>query len=143
MSTGALFHDEMSETTGVGMSDWVISEQVLARCRRLVAFNKAMNRYSIAAPRWPLKWPAKWVHSASSFCLLSPWQPPGQYRASSQLMAESSALVMIHQAMCSVLYRQPAHRHDHKNGPQRRYIHLPLPAILIAVIIAKDHLMVH
>jgi hypothetical protein len=74
---------------------------------------------------------------------LSPWRPPGQYRASSQLMAESSALVMIHQAMCSVLYWQPAHRHDHKNGPQRRYIHLPLPAILIAVIIAKDHLMVH
>jgi hypothetical protein len=28
MSTGALFHDEMSETTGGGVSDWVISERV-------------------------------------------------------------------------------------------------------------------
>ena len=41
MSTRALFHDEMSETTGVGVSDWVISEQVLARWWRLVAFMKA------------------------------------------------------------------------------------------------------
>jgi len=38
MSTGALFHDEMSETTGVGVSDWVILERVLARWWRLVAF---------------------------------------------------------------------------------------------------------
>ena len=43
MSTRALFHDEMSETTGVGVSDWVISEQVLARWWRLVAFMKATN----------------------------------------------------------------------------------------------------
>jgi hypothetical protein len=43
MSTGALFHDEMSETTGIGMYDWVISERVLARWRRLVAFMKSMN----------------------------------------------------------------------------------------------------
>jgi hypothetical protein len=43
MSTGALFRDEMSETTGVGVPDWVISEQVLARWWRLVAFMKATN----------------------------------------------------------------------------------------------------
>ena len=30
MSTGALFHDEIPETTGVVMSDWVMLEQVLA-----------------------------------------------------------------------------------------------------------------
>ena len=42
-STRALFHDEMSETTGVGMSYWVISEQVLARWQHLVAYLKAMN----------------------------------------------------------------------------------------------------
>jgi hypothetical protein len=41
MSTGALFHDEMSETTSVGMSGWVISERVLARWWHLVAFMKA------------------------------------------------------------------------------------------------------
>ena len=27
MSTGALFHDEMSETTGVGMSNWVYQSE--------------------------------------------------------------------------------------------------------------------
>ena len=43
MSTGALFHDEMSETTGVVVSDWVISERVLVRWWRLVAFMKATN----------------------------------------------------------------------------------------------------
>jgi hypothetical protein len=45
MSTGALFHDVMSKTTGVGMSDLVISEQNLARWQRLVAFMKAMNLF--------------------------------------------------------------------------------------------------
>ena len=43
MSTGALFHDEMSETTGVGVSNWVILERVLTRWWRLVAFVKAAN----------------------------------------------------------------------------------------------------
>ena len=43
MSSGALFHDEMSKTTDVGVSDWVISERLLTRWRCLVAFMKAMN----------------------------------------------------------------------------------------------------
>ena len=43
MSTGALFHDEISETTIVGVSGWVLSERVLARWWRLVAFMKATN----------------------------------------------------------------------------------------------------
>ena len=37
------FHDEMSETTGVGVSDWVILERVLNQWWHLVAFMKAMN----------------------------------------------------------------------------------------------------
>ena len=43
MSTRVLFHDEMSETTSIGMSDWAIWERVLARWWRLVAFMKAAN----------------------------------------------------------------------------------------------------
>jgi hypothetical protein len=43
MSTGALFYDEMSKTTGVGVSDWVILERMLAQWWHLVAFMKAMN----------------------------------------------------------------------------------------------------
>jgi len=42
MSTGALFHDEIEETTGVGVT-LMLSERVLARWRRLVAFMKATN----------------------------------------------------------------------------------------------------
>jgi len=43
MSTGALFHDEMSKTTSFGVSDWVISERVLTRWWHLVVFMKATN----------------------------------------------------------------------------------------------------
>ncbi len=43
MSTRSLFHDELSKTTGVGVSDWVIAEQVLTRWWRLVAFMNATN----------------------------------------------------------------------------------------------------
>ena len=43
MSTGALFHDEIAETTGVGLSVLMLSERVLARWWRLVAFMKATN----------------------------------------------------------------------------------------------------
>ena len=42
MSTRVLFHDEIEETTGVGVSD-CLSEQVLARWWRLEAFMKAAN----------------------------------------------------------------------------------------------------
>jgi len=34
-----------------------------------------------------MKQPAKWVHFALSYRLLSPWQPPGQYGAISRQMA--------------------------------------------------------
>jgi hypothetical protein len=43
MSTGALFHDEIAETTGVGVSLLMLSERVLARWWRLVALMKATN----------------------------------------------------------------------------------------------------
>jgi hypothetical protein len=43
MSTRALFHDEIAETTGIGVSGFVISERVLARWWCLVAFVKATN----------------------------------------------------------------------------------------------------
>jgi hypothetical protein len=37
ISTGALFHDEIAETTGVGVSLLMLSEQLLAQWWRLVA----------------------------------------------------------------------------------------------------------
>ena len=43
MSTRALFHDEIEETTGAGVSDWVLSEQVLARWWCVAAFMKALD----------------------------------------------------------------------------------------------------
>jgi len=43
MSTRALFHDEIEETIGIGVSDWAISEQVLAPWKCLVAFMKALD----------------------------------------------------------------------------------------------------
>ena len=101
--------------------------------------------YSTAASQWPLKQPAKWVHFASLFCWLSPCQPQGKYGASSCPMAASSGFQWSpgHAALGYVLYIAPAHCHVHRNGPQWRCIPLPPPPILIAVIIAKDHHMVH
>ena len=43
MSTGALFHNEMSEPTGVGVSLLMLSERVLTRRWCLVALMKATN----------------------------------------------------------------------------------------------------
>ena len=37
----------------------------------------------------------------------------------------------------------PSHRNGHRNGPQRRCIRLSLPPFSIAVIVAKDNVMVH
>jgi len=54
----------------------MLSEQLLAQWRRLVAFMKAIShgpppsgdaRDSTGAPPWRLKWSAKWKHFASSF----------------------------------------------------------------------------
>ena len=46
-------------------------------------------------------------------------------------VASGEALVMLHWEI------------GHQNGPQRRYIGSPPPPISTAVIIAKDHVMVH
>ena len=43
--TGALFHDEIAKTTGVGVSLLMLLERVLARWWRLVAFMKATNLF--------------------------------------------------------------------------------------------------
>jgi hypothetical protein len=45
MSTGALFHDEMSVPTSVGVSGWVILERVITRWWCLLALMKAMNLF--------------------------------------------------------------------------------------------------
>ena len=42
-----------------------------------------------------------------------------------------------------VLGISPAHRHGYRNGPRRRCIYSPPPPISIAIIVAKDHVMVH
>jgi hypothetical protein len=48
-----------------------------------------------------------------------------------------------HAASGNMLRIASAHRHGHQNCPWRRCIHLPPPPILTAVLVAKDHVMVH
>jgi hypothetical protein len=55
-------------------------------------------------------------------------------------VAFMKALDLLHRAMRSIA---PAHRHGYQNGPRRRCIYSPPPPISIAVIVAKDHVMVH
>jgi hypothetical protein len=55
-------------------------------------------------------------------------------------VASGEALVMLHWVMRSILHRRTAMAIE---MARRRYICLPPPPILTAVIIAKDHCMVH
>ncbi len=80
----------------------MISEQVLAQWRRLVAFRKALDLLHQAIYT---KVPAHRVG-----CLLSPWLPPRQYGVSSRPMKASSglfgvALDILYQAMQRQLLR--------------------------------------
>jgi hypothetical protein len=103
------------------------------------------TRYSTTASRWPSKWPSKWVHNTSLFCLLSPWWPPRRYGASSRLMAASSGFQCSprHAALGDAACIASTPHHGHQNGLQRTGICSLLPPILLGIIIAKDHVMVH
>jgi hypothetical protein len=97
MSTGALFHDEMSETTGVGVTHCNIG----ASARPMVAFS---GFYESPGP--PLSGDARGIvlthrHGhrngqqrggacCSSLCSLCSWRPLGRYGASSCPLAEFS-----------------------------------------------------
>jgi hypothetical protein len=80
-----------------------------------------------------------------SFCWLLPWCPPGQYGASSCLMAASSGFWWSsgYATLGDALRIALAHHHGHHNGPRRRCFFSPPSPILIAVIITKDHVMVN
>ncbi len=73
MSTGALFQDEISKTTGVGVSDWVISERVLARWWCLVAFMKAtdlLHRVMRAVWYHHIEMAIKTAHKVGTCCII-------------------------------------------------------------------------
>jgi hypothetical protein len=76
---------------------------------------------------------------------MSPWRPPGRYGASSSPMADFSGFYESPGPPSSgdALCISPAHRDGHRNGLRRRCIRSPPPPISIAVIVAKDHVMVH
>jgi hypothetical protein len=97
------------------------------------------------APPRPSKRPEKWVHFTLLICLLLPWRPPGQYGASSHLMAASSGFRCNpgHAALGDALRITSMRLCGHPCGPRRRYIcSSPLP-FLLGVILANDHVMVH
>ena len=152
MSTRALFHDEIEELTGVGVSDWCYRSECSPNGSVWWLLWKPSTssigwcaRYSTTPLQWPSKWPSKWVHNKSLFCLLSPWRPPRRYGASSRPMVASSGFrcspghAALSDAACSA---STPHR-GNRNGPQWRGICSPPPPILIGIIVAKDHVMVH
>ena len=108
----------------------MVLEQVFAQWQRLVAFRKPMNllhwvmRDSTGTPPQPSKRPATWVHFTLLFCLLLPWQLPGQYGASSCLMTASSGFRCSpgHAALGNAFRVASIHPRGHRNGLQRRYI---------------------
>jgi hypothetical protein len=81
----------------------------------------------------------------SSFCLLLPWRPMGQYGASSCLMAASSGFWSSpgHAALGNALGVAPADRHGHQNGKQRTNMLMPLLMLSSTITVAKNHVMVN
>ncbi len=79
------------------------------------------------------------------FCLLMLWRLPGQYRASSCLMAAPSGFqgspghVTLGDAFCIA----PLPLHGHWKGLQGSAFCFLLLPFLLDIIIAKDHVMVH
>ena len=75
------------------------------------------------------------------FCLPSPWWPPGQYGASSCLMAASSASGFRcspgHAALGNATCIASTPLHGHRNGLQWRCICLSTPPLSSDQIIAK------
>ena len=76
---------------------------------------------------------------ASLFCLLSPWQPPGRYGASSRPMAAFSGFYKSHGLPISVDARSvaPSHCHGYRNGQQQRCIRLLSPPLSIDQNVAR------
>ncbi len=125
-----------------------------ASARPMVAFSSFYESHkppslgdacSIVQSQWPLKRPAKLVHVPLSFCWLSPWWPPGQYGASSRPMVALGGFRWSpgHAASGDALGIASAYCHGHWNCPRWRCIRSPPLHILTAVIVAKDHVMVH
>ncbi len=114
---------------------FIISEQVLIRWWCLVALMKATNLLHWEIARY----------SKVSTCLIIVELIVALAGASSRPMVASSGFRWSpgHDALGDALHIAPAHRHGHWNGPRRRYIPSPPPPISTAVVVAKDHVMVH
>ncbi len=86
-------------------------------------------RYGTGAPQQPSKWPAELIHCLLLFALLLPWLPLRRYGASS--------------ALGNTVCTAPTRLHGHWNGPLWRCIRFLPPLFLLAIIVAKDNVMVH
>jgi hypothetical protein len=110
----------------------------------LSAWSLLENSMSIHPYNTLIKFIGSVKHTWYSFTESS-WRPPGRYGANSCPMAVFSDFWWSpgHAALGVALRIASAHRHGHRNGPRQRCIcSLPLP-ISTAVIVAKDHVMVH
>jgi len=123
----------------------MLSEQVLTRWWRLVAFMKAMDLLHQAMRTVLYCRIATAVEMASKggghFAHLCVDCVPGGRRGDTeQVVAQRQSLVAFTKALARIA---PAHRHGHRNCPRWRCICSPPPPISIAVIVAKDHVMFH
>ncbi len=130
----------------------MLSERVLARWWHLVAFMKATNllhwvMWAVSYRRiaTAIKMTSKGGGHFAHCCVALAWLPLGRYGASSNPMAEFSGFYESPGPSSSgnLLCISPAHRDGHRNGLRRRCICSPPLPISIAVIVAKDHVMVH
>jgi hypothetical protein len=84
------------------------------------------------------------IHFFVTVCLLLPWWLMGQYGASSCPMAAFSGFQSSpgHAALGNAVCIASKHLHGHQNGLQLKCIRFSLPLFLLAIIVAKDHVMV-
>ena len=154
MSTRTLFHDKIEETTGVGESDWAISERVLARWWCLVAFMKALDllHQAMCAIVPPHCYGHQNGHQSgyiSHRCFVC-CCPGGRRGDTERVVARwwrpvtsSVALNMLHRASGDAACIASTPPHGNRNGQQQRHICSLPPPFSLGVIIAKDNEMVH
>jgi hypothetical protein len=133
--TDCNYWPQYSHNSGI---QWLLPKPWTSSIRRCA-------RYCTGAPPRPSKWPSKLVHFLLSCCLLLPWQPLGQYGASSCPMAASSSFRGSpgHAALGNAICIAPAYCHGHQNCKQQRNILMPLSILSLTITVAKDHVMVH
>jgi hypothetical protein len=132
-------HDQL-QLSAAKLARW---QCPVASTKALDLLHRAMHTVLYRCTAAAIKMTSKVGPFLWSFHLLLPWQPLGQYGASSRPMAASSGFQGSpgHAALGNTVYIAPAHRRGHQNVQQMRYICSLLPTFSLTLFVAKGYVM--